>query len=188
MSEHIPRIVQHNSTLDQLGNRTLQSCANQTELCMLLSSPKLLLEVSCDSHKQIKVRALQPPRGCSHMPVLNIKHHQTCQSHQTLPDIQWLQMLHANGAEVESQHPAPIHKFNHGQTTFCCLLCVQDGAEAEHGHQGIKGAPVCVATPSPRGPHVVLLPGGSSTASHCLTSGTAHPEENVKQLKPWASH
>jgi len=23
------------------------------------------------------------------------------------------------------------------QTTFCCLLCMQDGAKAQHGHQGI---------------------------------------------------
>ena len=59
------------------------------------------------------------------MPVLNIKRHQTCHSHQTLPNIQWLQMLlHANGAEVESQHPGPYHKFNHGRQHFvACCVC-----------------------------------------------------------------
>ena len=91
-----------------------------------------------------------------------------------------------DGADVKFEHPAPLKQFGvlhiqSWQTTSRRLLCVQDGAEAEHGHQGIEGPSVCVATPAPRGPHVVLLSGGSSTASHCLASGRPHPEENVNQ-------
>ncbi len=59
--------------------------------------------------------------------MLNIEHHQTCQSYQTLPDIQWLQiLLHANGAEVESKRQAHFmyHTFNHGRQHFvACCAC-----------------------------------------------------------------
>lgn len=51
---------------------------------------------------------------------------------------------------------------------------MQDGAEAEHGHQGIEGTPVCLAAPTPGGPLVVLLPRTSSTPSHRLTPGRVH--------------
>ena len=51
---------------------------------------------------------------------------------------------------------------------------VQDGAEAEYGHQGFKGPPVCLAAAAPRRSHVVLLPGATPAPSHCIAIGAHH--------------
>ena len=50
---------------------------------------------------------------------------------------------------------------------------MQDGAEAEHGHQDTERAVMRVVAPAPWRPHVVLLPGTTSTASYCITFGRA---------------
>ena len=50
---------------------------------------------------------------------------------------------------------------------------MQDGIEAEHGHQDPERAAVCVAAPAPWRPHVVLLHGAPTTSSHCISLGNS---------------